>query len=157
MKTEFKHTVANAVGTRKSPRVYTHAVVGEVDYGRKAVWTIAGAAYRAKDNFEYYTTINARPEGATYEADGSSPHFKVSAKMKAEAAEYFATHGTELASIVANAEMKAADEVATKRAADEGTAHVLQWSMSAGNASKAVGTWTKRHFKNVRVVEVTRA
>jgi len=151
-----KHTVLNAVGTRSSPRTYTHAVVGEVDYARKAVWTIADAAYRANDEFEYFTIITARPVGATYYANGSSPHFTISDNMKAEAAKWFAKHGTELAAIVAARKAQAAAEVEALRAKNEGAAFVLQWSMSAGNASKALGTWTKRHYKNVRVAEVIR-
>src|SRR3954471_18487674 len=88
------HTVAGAEGQRRSPRVYTHAVVAEHDHAARLAHYTRNARGMAVDQFDWMTRIDRTPLNTPFEpGTKSASWFICKAEDKAKAAEFFAKHG----------------------------------------------------------------
>jgi hypothetical protein len=160
----IKHTVPGAKGERRSPRVYTHAIIASIDWDARRKSDAARAEEGMKDWFKYQTEVANLVVGALrYPNERPGSHLadvKVEKKEVEEAKAWLAKNPT-LAIAIVNAVAKADGYIAEalKKAGGRDTVHVLAWSQSAGNAAKAVSKfvgsdWT--HYVDVRVVETVR-
>lgn len=153
----IKHTVEGAVGERKSPRVYTHAIIGKSDFARLIVKAKAEKGVGMKRDWDYRVRCANGKVGDEVEPGKNRDWFKIDQGMIDSAKEYFAMYGHDMA-VAAQMlldERLAAIEADRVRAGDK--FYVLQWSMSESAAHKAVSTWTGRmYFTDVSVVPVVR-
>lgn len=147
-----KYTVQGAVGTRKSPRAYTHAVVAEINYIVKLSRALLADNKNERDNFQFYATCAGMTVGDIY------PGFKfgINQDLIQRGQELIAKYGSDFATFRANKNIEIARKIEAEAAADKGVVHVLQWSQSERNAVKAAQTWAKSgYYKNVRVAVTT--
>lgn len=134
-----KHTVKlddKVIGTRKSPRTYTHAIIGHRDLETDLASALRRAERDVATNWSHYVQ-EANPDTNRY---GRQAYYAKLIEGGREA--YLESLRAQL------------------RAQVEGGNYgygVLQWSMSEANARKAAGTWSKNNWFDVRVVPVDRA
>jgi hypothetical protein len=147
--------------TRKSPRTYTHAIVGR--------WSKETALARLQSNAEAYRVQDVKNWQFTRDmADPTSDTYK--RHMANLSPEYGAQVAPRYKQDFARAlELgKTAPEYAAKLAADRQAAHdkwvaeggdqltVLAWSQSAANAAKAANSWRSKGYSDVEAVPCNR-
>lgn len=143
------HTLPDGTkATRNSKnRIYTHVIIGRHNLvaARANVSSAACVAMHMR-SFRHYAALANTPVGQSY--DGSK-YGIVTAKDQAEGAAVVAQYKT----AEAYAQAMIAKAVGSIGAGDEGPWQVLQWSMSAASAKKAVGGWAV-WYSSVRVEPV---
>lgn len=140
------HRVPGCNDTRKSPRVYTHAIVAVRDGARSGAAWAAHAEYALRD--EYKWAVGA----ASYNAPNYAWHERPAKDQDRIIGIIRAGIGGLERRIV---EARAAEFAKAEKAEAAGPV-VLQWSMSERAAVAKVGFWQKCNWKDVRVVEVVR-
>lgn len=158
------HTVEGSEDTRRSPRVYTHAVVATFNLSKGIAATIRSAEHSAADSWDtcfgpaYVATNqswtnNYRTRVLT--PDTSDFGIQFTAKINAERAEFRAANPDRAAYIAMVVEKRVAEYRSRVRA--DGSIYVMQWSMSERNAIKGISQVHNDAMTNVRVVPVIRA
>jgi hypothetical protein len=149
MTNEYIHSIEleGQTFTRKSPRVYTHAVVGRTDV-TSIIRRASEVSMAVRQNAQYYVEIVA---GTHHQASWDA-HRAGCATIKDEAIQDGWT--TDLSANIKK--MVAMNVASAKSWAGDGKLQVLQWSMSANNAQKGLRTIANRgcHL-NLTVVPVT--
>ena len=154
-----KFTVSQVKGSsRSSKRTYTHAVICQFDaerFAAKLSDRLSQILTRTSlvENFGHYTKVAEVGVGGVWHSRGH----KVDQRMFDEAIRLLTERGDTLDQWIANAEETERAYTAKRLADDQGEYSVLQWSMSAANAHKSIGSWDKpsAYIKNVHVVPVT--
>ena len=164
MSKSVKHTVPGANGVRRSPRVYTHAIVARLDWDAERKASLARAEDRARDRFNFLTEVSKLVVGAARYPNERTGSLLVDVKVKQhevdEARAWLAKNPTLGAAIInAVLEQEQRNAEALKKAGGPDTVHVLAWSQSAHNAAKAAQKYIGSQWYNyvdVRVVETVR-
>ena len=158
MSTINKFTVPQVLGSsRSSKRTYTHAVICQFDAERFSAELpdrLSRILTRTSlvENFGYYTKVAEVGVGGVWHSRGN----KVDQTQFDQAIKLLAERGDTLDQWIANAKETERANTAKRLADDHGEYEVLQWSMSAANAKKSIGSWDKppAYIKNVHVVPV---
>lgn len=142
------YTVTQVPGSkRKSPRNYTHAIIGKVDYAKMLATRPQWAATRAAEMYDYYIKLVGKKVGEL--TQGTSGMY-ITDKML-ETAQMVAEYPN--AQAYAAYVLKTTQEEVEKLRKEKGHLYeVLQWSQSLNNATKSIGTHAK-HYLDVHVVE----
>lgn len=142
------YTVTQVPGSsRKSPRNYTHAIIGKVNYAAMLETRPKWAAKHAGEMYDYYIKLTGKKVGEL--TNGTSGMY-ITEKMLAVAAKVAEYPN---AQAYADYVFKTECEQVEKWRTEKGHLYeVLQWSQSLNNAMKAVGTHAK-HYLDVHVVE----
>lgn len=161
-KTGFKHTVTidGTTSQRRSPRTYTHVVVGRWDYADEIrVVESNGNGYSARalrSDYEYLCKEIELGVGGTYRstyANGSPCSWEVDQAAYDHAVASIGA-AKSLDEYVANKKATHLASLHESNAKQAGKRGVLQWSQSAANATKAVGGFVRRGYTEVSVVAV---
>ena len=154
-KAGFKHVVPGAVGERRSPRIYTHAVVGSYDYDAMLARLTKQYVASYVDHFTYSEKQSKRTVGEiqfpgnNYLKDCLIKQDDID-KAKADMAKM----GGSVEAARKRGEKEAAESVENMRAKYGAALVVLSWSQSAANAAKAVNKWAGNDWYNVVNVHV---
>jgi hypothetical protein len=154
------HRVEGSDATRKSPRYYTHAVVGDYDRAAQVKSITEWTTYQAKDRWEYEARIaNATPGKPEYfrtPGRQANPVALTFDAAKIEKAQEFISNNPQLDAYVL---VCVTDNVARFVTGKDGELRVLQWSQSERAAVKASASRSVQRnclCRNVRVVKVQR-
>lgn len=153
-----KFTVPQVPGSsRSSKRAYTHAVICQFDAERYAAdlpnrLSAIETNRTLADDLRYHTKVRAVGVGGVWSELGS----KVDQRQFDSAIKVLAERGDTLDLRIVNAKNTEKARTARSLAQDQGNYSVLQWSQSAANAQKSIGSWDKpgAYLKNVHVVPV---
>lgn len=149
-------TVTQVPGSKRtSHRNYTHAIIGCRDGKVLAASTLAE---RRKNDQSRWNSKHWYDEKRAADATVGQP-YKNHNGFSVIAQEYNVRFGKEfiakyptVESYLAKLKQDFDDMIAKLQAEPLGTLEVLQWSMSADNARKALGSWSKSH-SHLEVVE----
>lgn len=144
----LKHKLPNGqIAKRRTPRAYTHVVIGEwdADSARRRFEELVGTnAELHGSNFDWYTEQSG-PNAKVYDWDGTLA--EVNAKALAELA------GRSREQYVADMIEQDRAKMEERNEQNAGT-HLLRWSQSLNAAMKGVDYFRKYHYRNVRVEQV---
>lgn len=151
-----KYTVAGAIGTRKSPRAYTHAICARIDHDAALRSSLRFNVPHNVGNLSYFlelaartTTENRYPNDAVLGNKGYTYSQGEIDSAKAWVVKYGSTPEAVKAATIAECHAKHSAALAKPTA---NALYVLQWSQSAANANKALGTWAKRDYRDLQVL-----
>jgi hypothetical protein len=138
--------------TRTSPRPYTHVIVGRYDWkkSREQVLSDANRKHHAS-NYQYYAKLASAKVGDLRDNGRHATWLVTQADIDSsiEALGGAKTEQEYVDAIIAG--------MLAKRAGygDVGEEEVLSWSMSLGNATRAIGQFVRQGYLSVRVAEIT--
>lgn len=146
---------------RRSPRIYTHAIVGRADLAAaraRIEERAAGAGSLPRVNYAYYRRILEAGIGGTIDLGGrgrtvlavvdSDDHTRASQELAD-----CATAGDYAAKVL----RRELDLLARQHPTGEAPLRALQWSQSYRAASRALGTWTRAGYKDLEIRETVEA
>lgn len=142
-------TVAEVPGAqRKSPRNYTHAILGRYNWTAQILRDDKDSP-QDRDNYRFYASVVRVGIGGQW--DPERPWSKVDEDLYNRAV---VSIGGRTEDEYAAHCRKYRVDYATRKRDEEGTKlGVLQWSQSLVNANKGARTWVNNGYLDVRVVE----
>jgi hypothetical protein len=153
------HRVEGCIEVRRSPRFYTHAVVGEYDRASAVAHTLEWTAQQARDTWTYNEAkANAQPGQPVRfpHVHGRDVVLTFTAEEIEKAQEFLSNNPSLEAFLI----YRKTDAVVRFCSTTDGQLNVLQWSQSERSAVKAAASKAlrrgARHYRNVRVVKVQR-
>lgn len=154
-----KHTVNGAIGERKSPRVYTHAVVARMEYEQRLAHRVREALYLLENTVAFYLD-EAQKKAGDPRFDRLGRKYDNVTVLQSDidrAKRWLDVHGRTVEQAAAVIEAQVRKEQADFRASHSDNFYVLSWSMSLANAQKAAASTAKNGFyRDVQVRDVTR-